>query len=774
MKKKKFILKIKIMMYLLPVLLVLMILITLLAGAASIGDKLKGFFEGELTSQGKSISDYDSEEEFLLSLLKSKKGTQEYLGPEFFESAHMTKKDFKKMLNEIKKTNKGNHGTSQNVTYAYKSKSRDYVEVPSSVGSVPVDPNKSNEGGTTGSSEPKISPIMQKKWTSWSNEEEKTAVINMSTVDIESKHKVYWQDMFAIYQMVAKEHMADWRLKKEIDEEPDEYDDPEVIAEEADEYKLTDVMSEEEINKVIDSVTYTYDYYYDGSRGDNDIKLDEIESICYYETDAGDLFNTATHQESGTVKVPITVPVQIRNGVEVIVADVDATTHILKRYKRMVSTEKMEDSLYGIVDDFQWDLFIEILALLPGSEERVEYYKSVMESSKNGSEIQYLTIAEVLGEGCPDKIYIGTDCIITNPGDESGYSSNVGYGAWDLSGCGDANMTLAMKDDITAEQIDILIEQGWKNSSYCNKKCMLLGTGSAFYQAQEDFGVSALGMLAIALNESAYGTSSIAISKNNFFGWGAEDQDPYTLAWSFTGPSAGVYNVIKKIAANYTYGTYKQDTYYKMRFNQVDGKATHQYATDPEWHTKKAKIRAMLMENAASQFGCGRSASDGSSQSADASALDIGNISYDDFAANANLPTVKLSDVKRMLAAGNSYLKTAKYVWGTTGEYDSSRNAVTFDCSGFVKVLYRDYLGIYLPRNSGVQAASGYKISRSQLMPGDLVFSGSGGTIGHVRMYVGNGKCIEAANEKIGLRTSNVDDRANICYCRYFIIDSTQ
>ena len=237
-------------------------------------------------------------------------------------------------------------------------------------------------------------------------------------------------------------------------------------------------------------------------------------------------------------------------GIDVIIADVDTTTRVLKGYMRMVSVTKLEDSLHGIVDEFQWDLFIEILALLPGSEERVEYYKGVIEASKNGSEIQYLTVADVLGEGCPDTIYIGSDCIVTSPNYDLSDGNNASYGAWDLSGCGNADMTLAMKDDITAEQMDQLIHIAWQQSSYSGKTSLLEGTGAAFIQAQEDFGVSAIGMLAIACNESSYGTSNIAISKNNFFGWGAEDQDPYTLAWSFTGPSAGVYNVVKKIKRN--------------------------------------------------------------------------------------------------------------------------------------------------------------------------------------------------------------------------------
>lgn len=53
--------------------------------------------------------------------------------------------------------------TSQSVTYAYKPKERDYIEVPASVESVPAEPNTSTEGATTGettgSSEAKVSLV---------------------------------------------------------------------------------------------------------------------------------------------------------------------------------------------------------------------------------------------------------------------------------------------------------------------------------------------------------------------------------------------------------------------------------------------------------------------------------------------------------------------------------------------------------------------------------------------------------------------------------------
>lgn len=70
-----------------------------------------------------------------------------------------------------------------------------------------------------------------------------------------------------------------------------------------------------------------------------------------------------------------------------------------------------------------------------------------------------------------------------------------------------------------------------------------------------------------------------------------------------------------------------------------------------------------------------------------------------------------------------------------------------FDCSGFTLWLYKQH-GYSLPHSaSGQYANCGYKVSRSDLQPGDLVFfssPGSGGRINHVAVYVGGGEIIHA------------------------------
>ncbi|MEV5463056.1 NlpC/P60 family protein, partial [Streptomyces cellulosae] len=74
------------------------------------------------------------------------------------------------------------------------------------------------------------------------------------------------------------------------------------------------------------------------------------------------------------------------------------------------------------------------------------------------------------------------------------------------------------------------------------------------------------------------------------------------------------------------------------------------------------------------------------------------------------------------------------YVWGATGP-----NA--FDCSGLVQAAYRS-AGVSLPRTTYSQISAGRRVSRSELLPGDLVFFYAG--ISHVGIYVGDGRMIHA------------------------------
>lgn len=108
----------------------------------------------------------------------------------------------------------------------------------------------------------------------------------------------------------------------------------------------------------------------------------------------------------------------------------------------------------------------------------------------------------------------------------------------------------------------------------------LAGLGQAYKQAEDDHGVNAIFLMAVANHESAKGTSRIAKDKNNLFGFTANDSDPYNLSTTFKSRAACIDYVAKFLKKNYlTQG----GTYY----NGISAKGVNvRYASDPDWATK--------------------------------------------------------------------------------------------------------------------------------------------------------------------------------------------
>ena len=68
-----------------------------------------------------------------------------------------------------------------------------------------------------------------------------------------------------------------------------------------------------------------------------------------------------------------------------------------------------------------------------------------------------------------------------------------------------------------------------------------------------------------------------------------------------------------------------------------------------------------------------------------------------------------------------------------------------FDCSGFTRWVFSHALGRELPRTAAEQSALGVGVSLDELVPGDLLFWGSGSGVYHVGIYAGDGEYIHAS-----------------------------
>lgn len=93
------------------------------------------------------------------------------------------------------------------------------------------------------------------------------------------------------------------------------------------------------------------------------------------------------------------------------------------------------------------------------------------------------------------------------------------------------------------------------------------------------------------------------------------------------------------------------------------------------------------------------------------------------------------------------------YVYGGTSLTNGT------DCSGFTMSVYAHF-GYGLPRTAAAQQQGLASVSLDSLQPGDLLFyKDSGGSIGHVTMYIGGGQVVHASSSTTGIIISNIGYR---------------
>jgi cell wall-associated NlpC family hydrolase len=80
-----------------------------------------------------------------------------------------------------------------------------------------------------------------------------------------------------------------------------------------------------------------------------------------------------------------------------------------------------------------------------------------------------------------------------------------------------------------------------------------------------------------------------------------------------------------------------------------------------------------------------------------------------------------------------------------------------FDCSGFVRAIYEQTVGLMLPRRADEQAAATQKIDKRELQPGDLVFFNTmRRAFSHVGIYIGDNKFIHSPRPGAQVRVEDM------------------
>ncbi len=94
---------------------------------------------------------------------------------------------------------------------------------------------------------------------------------------------------------------------------------------------------------------------------------------------------------------------------------------------------------------------------------------------------------------------------------------------------------------------------------------------------------------------------------------------------------------------------------------------------------------------------------------------------------------------------------------GTPYRYGGNAPETGFDCSGFVGHVFRETLGLDLPRSSREIGKLGERIDPDELRPGDLVFYNTlRRAFSHVGIYLGDGRFVHSPSSGGGIRVEDM------------------
>lgn len=103
-------------------------------------------------------------------------------------------------------------------------------------------------------------------------------------------------------------------------------------------------------------------------------------------------------------------------------------------------------------------------------------------------------------------------------------------------------------------------------------------------------------------------------------------------------------------------------------------------------------------------------------------------------------------------------VSTALNLIGVRYIYGGNTPKSGLDCSGFVRYVFQDTLGLTLPRRAEEMSRVGEKIRIDELKPGDLVFFNTmRRAFSHVGIYIGGNKFVHSPSTGSTIRVDEID-----------------
>ena len=144
------------------------------------------------------------------------------------------------------------------------------------------------------------------------------------------------------------------------------------------------------------------------------------------------------------------------------------------------------------------------------------------------------------------------------------------------------NMQLNKPSGLSLEQFKKILSDSKDTNKIFEKNA------EYFYYIEKQYNINGVFVASVGIHESAWGTSQIAVQKNNLFGYGAYDSNPYNGAYTFSNYSESI-DLLARVLVKYylnpagtsIYGGEKAvGTYYNgATLNGINTK----YASDKNW-----------------------------------------------------------------------------------------------------------------------------------------------------------------------------------------------
>lgn len=129
--------------------------------------------------------------------------------------------------------------------------------------------------------------------------------------------------------------------------------------------------------------------------------------------------------------------------------------------------------------------------------------------------------------------------------------------------------------------------------------------------------------------------------------------------------------------------------------------------------------------------------------------------------AGTELPqeqTTVLTKIQEITDRASTLVSKAVDFLGTRYQRGGNNVEQGLDCSGLVRLVFKDALNVTLPRTAAEISRSGEKIEQSELQPGDLVFYNTlKRGFSHVGIYLGDNKFIHSPSKGGQVRIESMD-----------------